>query len=79
MGLYCWWFGCERHPEDYTPPDYVCCVRCGENVTYSDLVGDTRHYRFMDLCAKFSPRRLFPPKCPDCGHRYRCDDSVDHF
>lgn len=77
--LRCWWFGCEPHPQDPSPPDAVSCVRCAECVSYSDLVGDTRHYRFMQFCSLFSWRRLFPKKCPSCGNRYRCDERVDHI
>lgn len=79
MNIRCWWFGCERHPEDYSDPDTVACVHCGGHVTYSDLVGDTRHYRFMEWLARFNPRRLYPPKCPYCGHRYKCNQFVDHI
>lgn len=78
MSLYCYWFGCERHPQDPSPPDAVSCVRCGGYVEYSDLVGDTRHYRFMERlrAIRFF---FFRRKCPDCGRRYRaCDETIDH-
>ena len=48
MRLRCWWFGCTPDPLDHTPPDYLECMHCGESVGYGDLVGDTRHHRFMD-------------------------------
>ena len=79
MKIRCWWFGCDRHPQDFSPPNQVSCMFCGECISYSDLVGDTRHYRFMNFLSKFSPRRLFPARCPDCGHRYKCDDKIDHI
>ena len=77
--LRCWWFGCEQHPQDPSPPDSVSCMHCGGYVEYSHLVGDTRHSRFMESCARFSWRMLFPRKCVDCGHRYKCDETVDHL
>ena len=75
----CWWFGCEQHQQDPSPPDNALCIHCGEYIEYSDLVGDTRHSRFKEFCARFSWRRLFPKRCPDCGRRYRHDESVDHL
>lgn len=77
--LRCWWFGCVMHPQDWSPPDAAHCVDCGEIISYSDLVGDTRYSRFVAFCARFSWRRLFPQKCIDCGRRYRCDETVDHI
>lgn len=78
MSPRCWWFGCERHPQDWAPPDTSSCFRCGEYVEYSDLVGDTRHYRFMERLRAIG-RFFYRPKCPDCGRRFGCDESVDHI
>ena len=75
----CWWFGCERHQQDPSPPDNTHCMHCGKWIEYSDLVGDTRHNRFKEFCARFSLRRLFPKRCPDCGRRYKHDESIDHI
>lgn len=79
MKLRCWWFGCERHPQDPSPPDAVNCMHCGSYVEYSDLVGDTRHHRFIDRLK--SVRNFFwPRRCVDCGRRWRpCDESIDHI
>lgn len=78
--IYCWWFGCERHEQDYREPDYVMCMRCDQNISYSDLVGDTMHYRFMRFISKFNWRRFFPAKCKECGmrrgHAKGCDWDI---
>jgi hypothetical protein len=78
MNLHCWWFGCERHPQDPSPIGQAGCMRCEGYIEYSDLVGDTRHNRFMDrlrsICFFF-----YRPKCPYCGRRFGCDESVDHI
>lgn len=64
--LHCWWFGCEIHPQDPTPVEYVTCVNCGEIVSYSDMVGDTRHYRAADFLKRLIPR--WPQiRCKQCG------------
>lgn len=79
MSLYCWWFGCERHPDDWSPPDASSCFRCGGYVEYSDMVGDTRHHRFMGRLRSIR-HFFFRRKCPDCGRRFRrCDEGVDHI
>lgn len=79
MSLYCWWFGCEQHEWDPTPPDEATCQRCGEHVTYADMIGETRHRWFMDWLIGIW-RFILPRKCPDCGRRYRdCDETVDHI
>jgi len=77
--LHCWWFGCEPHPQDQSPPDSMNCMYCGGYVEYGDFVGDTRHYHFLAFCERFSWRRLFPKRCPDCGHWYKCDENISHI
>lgn len=77
--LVCWWFGCEEDPQDPAPPTYTHCVRCGELVSYSDLVGDTRHYRFSTAARYWLLRKWWPHRCGFCGHRYTCNESVDHI
>lgn len=77
--LRCWWFGCAAHIQDSSPLDELQCMRCGGVLDYYDLVGDTRHSRFMDFCRQWGWRRLWPKRCTDCGHRFKCDDSVDHI
>lgn len=68
MTLHCWWFGCERHEQDPRAVDEVTCVRCDELISYADLVGDTRHYRFVKAIKRWIPR--WPSKCPNCGARF---------
>lgn len=76
--LLCWWFGCE--------PDYIAraynhdatpCTRCGaHDVSYSDMVGDTRHHRFVEALSFW--KRWLPARCGDCHKRFgdhsKCDD-----
>jgi hypothetical protein len=78
--LSCWWFGHEQHPQDSAPPDEATCMHCGEPVSYSDLVGDTRHTRFCNALRLLWWRavgRWLPHKCPMCGGRYGCKDDCD--
>ena len=79
MGLHCWWFGCESHPQDPAPPEYLECARCGGIVPYSDAVEDTRHNRFKGWANYWLLRKWIPKKCPDCGGRWSHDDSIDHI
>ena len=74
--LYCWWCGCASHPQDPSPPDELTCKRCGEFVTYADLVGDTPYYRMMD---QINYVKSLWRKCPDCGRRFGHDNNVDHI
>lgn len=79
MSVRCWWFGCERHEQDMTDPDYVHCMHCDQHISYSDLVGDTRHYRLVQWWRRLILRKPFL-KCDDCGRRWRtCDDAIDHI
>jgi len=76
----CWWFGCEGHPQDPAPPEYLECMYCGDIVPYGDMVGDTRHNRFKAWAIYWFWRKWWPAKCADCGRRWRaCDESVDHI
>jgi hypothetical protein len=70
--LMCWWFGCDAHPQEYCHrnDNMFQCVRCGEEASYSDLVGDTRHNRFKECLLYWLWRRWFPSKCSDCGKRF---------
>lgn len=77
MSVFCWWFGCKpgklsRHyySDGSGCDDYYNCVRCGNEVDYGDLVGDTRHARFVAALKYWLFRRWFPEKCCDCGKRY---------
>jgi ribosomal protein S27E len=77
--FYCWWYGCQQHEQCSAPSEEATCYCCGKTVNYSDMVGDTRHYRFTVWMHRLSPSRIFPKKCPDCGNRYKCDDTIDHL
>lgn len=78
----CWWFGHVQHEQDPTPPEQARCYHCDELVPYSDMVGDTRHARFMDglrTIRWWMFRKWWPRPCSDCGRRFKCDESVDHL
>lgn len=78
--ILCWWFGCKPDPYCTRAPGYCPCVRCGIGVTYSDLVGDTKHNRFIENLKYYLFRKWVPPKCEYCGRRFaKCDDSIDHL
>jgi len=79
MNIKCWWFGCEPHPQDPAPPEYITCDRCGENVGYGDLVGDTRHNRFKSWCNYYLFRKWIPEKCKSCEKRYGNHDNCIPF
>ena len=71
----CWWFGCEAHPQDPAPPEFLECIRCGEIVDYADQVGYTRHTLVMGWASYWLFRKWWPKKCLDCGRRWKCDNS----
>lgn len=75
----CWWFGCEMDPYDTAPIGITRCVRCAEVVTYSDAVGDTRHYRTKAWLTFWLFRKWLPEKCAACGGRWRHDETKDHL
>ena len=77
--LRCWWFGCEGHPQDPAPPEYLHCAHCDQVVDYSDMVGDTRHNRAKAFAAHWLWRKWWPKKCPCCGGRWRHDETHDHL
>ena len=80
MNIRCWWFGCDIHSEDPTPVEYVRCYHCDQPVSYSDMVGDTRHRRVADWCNYWLFRKWWPKRCEDCGRKWRaCDESIDHI
>jgi len=80
MKVRCWWFGCEIHLQDYSPPEETICVHCGDLVSYGDMVGDTRHNRFKEWARYWLWRKWFPAKCFACGRRWRiCDENIDHI
>ena len=84
--LRCWWFGCVPDESrvcgcdsdrnyDYNTP----CKRCDcFDVSYADMVGDTRHNRLKEWLRYWLFRRWIPAKCPDCGKRpYKpCDKCI---
>lgn len=76
----CWWFGCEGHPQDPAPPDYLGCMHCGDIVPYGDMVGDTRHNRMVERLRWVKWKLLEswrPTPCPACGKRGECADDCD--
>ena len=79
MRLACWWFGCEGHPQDPAPPEYLECVRCGDIVSYGDMVGDTLHNGTKDWLRYWLFRRWIPAKCGDCGKRFGGHDGCIPF
>jgi len=81
MRLWCWWFGCDAHSQEcyHRDDDMFQCMRCGDEASYSDMVGDTRHNRFKNAARYWLWRKWWPVKCCDCGHRFGCDESVDHI
>lgn len=74
----CWWRGCERHPQDPAPQDYVTCMHCGDIVSYGDEVGDTRRNRTIEWLWR-QYRRIVPRKCPSCGSRFEHRDDCDEL
>lgn len=79
MKLRCWWFGCEKHPQDCAPPDRVTCMYCNECISYADLVGDTRHYHAINYMHRIY-RFIWPKRCNECGHKWTaCDNNIDHI
>lgn len=79
--LYCWWFG---HAPDYQArmygDDCTPCERCGiEDIDYGDLVQPSRHEFLKAKIPYLFYRKWFPAKCPDCGHRYKCDETNEHI
>jgi hypothetical protein len=76
--IICWWFGCNPQRDYYGYPGEHC-QRCGEEVSYSDLVGDTRHNRFKVWASWSLWKKWIPRKCPDCGRYFKCDPSIDHL
>lgn len=75
--LYCWWFGCDA--DGRAPVEHATCLRCGEYVTYADMVGETRSYRAKRYLLR-AWHFFYPKKCTDCFRRWRkCDETVDHI
>lgn len=78
MKLLCWWFGCHPRPHSFYGARYEICWRCGEEVPYSDLVGDTRHNRAKQWANYWLFRKWFPERCRACGRRWKCNESISH-
>ncbi len=79
--LRCWWFGCEAHPQEsyYRDDNFFSCIHCGNEASYSDLVGDTRHNRLKEAAQYWLWNRWIPAKCSWCQRRWRsCDESMVH-
>ena len=80
MGIRCWWFGCEPHPQDCADPEFIECRHCGEIVSYEHLVGLRLYNDVKKFCRHWFFRKWIPKKCWACGHRWKkCDESFDHI
>ena len=78
--LRCAWFGCvPPPPEDAVPIEYARCTRCDSPLDYADMVEESRHERCKAAIHYWFWRKWWPARCPDCGRRYRCDETVDHI
>lgn len=80
--LLCWWFGHVQHDQDPAPPEQARCCHCDTPIPYSDMVGDTRHARFVDILRTvwwWMFRKWWPKPCSDCGRRFGCDETIDHL
>lgn len=77
MNPLCNWFGCKGpgfDPDDFLPRSGSLCVRCGEEIPYGDLVGDTRHNRTARRLAYWLFRKWWPEKCT-CGKRFAHEET----
>lgn len=70
MKIRCWWLGCESHPMDPAPIEYLECQHCGQVMDYESLAGITRAAAVADWVGYWFFRRWIPTKCQDCGKRY---------
>ena len=78
--LLCGWFGCVLPPpEDPVPIGHARCARCDKALEYVDLVAESRHERCKAWVRCWFWRKWWPARCLYCGHRYRCDESIDHI
>ena len=84
--LLCWWFGCAPDFDDegvlldYQYGGDPKCKRCGDDVCFGDIVGDTRHNRLIEWLKNWLYSKWIPLKCEYCGRIWRkCDKSIDHI
>lgn len=78
--LLCWWFGHRPDMESVQDAyDYstVPCDRCGQDLSYDDMVGQSRHERAKDWLGYWAWRRWVPGPCPACGGRFKCKENCD--
>ena len=71
----CWWFGCIQHPQDPTPIEHATCMHCDGEVSYSDMVGYSRHNLAKEWIRYWVFRRWFPKRCEEChetGEKCHC-------
>jgi hypothetical protein len=69
--LICWWFGFQpsKHAYfDYEVDNWIApCTRChADDVSYADMVGETRHRRFADFCRRWILCGWVPRRCRVC-------------
>ena len=75
--LVCWAFGHVPCYNAYSEP--IQCKRCDcGDIPYEELVCDSRYARLIESVRYYGFRKWWPRKCRECGHRWRCDDSVSH-
>lgn len=79
MNLTCWWFGCDSHPDDPAPVEFLECQRCSKIIDYDDLAGMTRCNMAKDWLIYYFFRKWIPEKCTYCGKRYGRHDDADHI
>ncbi|MBN3848679.1 hypothetical protein G3N58_17880 [Paraburkholderia sp. Ac-20342] len=69
--LICWWSGCRPSKHAYFDCEYdgwiTPCTRCSAaDVSYADLVGETRHRRLVEFCQHWLLFGWVPRRCRDC-------------
>lgn len=77
--LQCWWRG---HVQNPYFGDH--CENCDELVSYEDFVNggvETFFWRIKQRIRYGRVGRLINrfKKCPDCGRRFKCDETQDHI
>lgn len=84
MKIFCFLFGhkCDDHCTGYDGWRdcffWVCHICESELDIYeAHIKAGFLHDIWLRLVSRF--RDIFPEKCSACGHRYKCDESVDHI
>lgn len=79
--LRCWWLGCEPHPQDTAPPEYLECQHCNEIISYEQQIGYKPGFYYVarEFLTYWLCRKWWPHKCVDCGKRGGCHDECLPF